>query len=376
MLTESSVYRYANLAVHPTESQLLVGVIEDHTNDTPQTIVNSICIIDTAKSSISITVSGADFYSSPVFTPDGSKLAWISWDHPDMPWEGSELHVADVTLTDGAIALSNIHRVAGEKTNISVSYPSWISNDTLVFTSDKSGFVNPWIYSTSSKSASAVFTSPIDEDFGDPAWRFADYPYAPLSPTSSQLLFFAYRGGRTILYLVDTSKKGSPKNIDCPFVTIRNMSPAGEGKVVFFGQTSAGPGAIILVSISDDGQPTFTTLKSTELPGSILFPPELISKPQPITLHPKPSNLPLHIVFYPPTNPSYTPVKDEKPPCVISVHGGPTGVSKQAMTWTVQYYTSRGWAWVDVNYGGSSGFGREYMCVSFIFTSLGRLLKS
>lgn len=116
--------------------------MEDHTTETPAQVVNTICVIDTAKQSVTTLVSGADFYASPCFSPDGKHFAYQQWFHPDMPWYGAEIHVADCEVVDGLIRLTNGRHVAGKKRDISASYPLWASNDTLLFTSDESGFQN------------------------------------------------------------------------------------------------------------------------------------------------------------------------------------------------------------------------------------------
>lgn len=274
--------------------------------------------------------------------------------------------MADVDTTGKAtITLANITHVAGHAMTVGVAYPLWTSNTNLLFTSDKSGFSNPWVYLTVTRLASPVLAEAIQEDFGDPAWQFGTYPYAPSrsSNTSNNLVSLAYRDGRSVLYILNVDK-GSATVVASPFVSIRDVCYAGYGKVVFLGNKSTGAGEITLLSIpKENQQPNLTTLKSTEIPGSIKFPDELMSKPLPITLRIGPSNSPLYVVYYAPKNLSYTgsSIEGEKPPCVVNAHGGPTSMTKQDMSWTTQYYTSRGWAWLDVNYGGSSGFGREYM---------------
>ncbi|KAG8220632.1 hypothetical protein J3R82DRAFT_2897 [Butyriboletus roseoflavus] len=137
--------RYANFAVHPKETHLLVTIREDYTNateETQQNVVNTLCIVDTKKATVGILTHDADFYASPVFDPSGTKIAWQEWYLLDMPWEGGIVYVADVVTSDGAIGISNHVLVAGEKKKVSATFPAWINDTTLLYTSDGDHAVN------------------------------------------------------------------------------------------------------------------------------------------------------------------------------------------------------------------------------------------
>ncbi|KAF8803248.1 alpha/beta-hydrolase [Phlegmacium glaucopus] len=344
---EGKPYRYACLEPHPKKPHLLVSILEDHTIDNPSDVVTTLVVINTVTKSVHPLVSGADFYALPRFSPDGSHITWQQWHHPDMPWEGGEVYIADVIADDDTLSVKDQIHVAGVRGKVSACYPSWRNNDNLIFTTDESGYVNPWKY-TNGK-ASPVFPKPIAEDFGAPSWSLGNSFYALIDKEGKFGLFGAIKNGCDVLYL--------PKLIENPFVvidSIRTVSLERE-QVVFRGQKTDERAAILRCSLSSLIKEEFARYH---------YPRDIISQPQPITLKVPPNDSPLHVVYYPPYNPKYSGsnnnIEGERPPCVVNIHGGPTGLTEQGLNWETQYYTSRGWGWLDVNYGGSSGYGRKY----------------
>ncbi|KAH6892786.1 alpha/beta-hydrolase [Coprinopsis sp. MPI-PUGE-AT-0042] len=376
-------YRYANLALHPTHPSLMVSILEDHTNDTPSTVVTSLCLINTTtKTLLSTSLLSAtfvDFYALPRFSPDGKKLAWMQWNHPDMPWNGAEIHIADVSLigsgSDVSLEVKNPKRIAGEKSKISACYPLWASPTLLLFTSDESGFVNPWVYDAAQDKSTPLFAKPINEDFAKPMWSLGEsnFAFVDLEGGAQAVVFTAIREGRDVVYFGNLE---GPNHVggghaslleNFPLVTTSSVRAAGNGKVVLLGGSGDEKTAIYQLSVRKNGDQfqgelSKVPLPSAEADGGVKLPKEMVSPARPITLDLKEDG-PLHVVFYPPHNPDYSgsSVKDEKPPCVVNVHGGPTSYVSQALDWRKQYFTSRGWAWVDVNYRGSSGYGRDYI---------------
>ncbi|KAJ7824403.1 hypothetical protein B0H14DRAFT_3728744 [Mycena olivaceomarginata] len=143
----SPSHPFANLDVYPLDPTILVGVFEDSTgSSSPATVVNSLCFINVSTKTVSPLDSDASFYSTPKFSADGKRLVWVEWDLPEMPWNGTEIWVADVVPTSGSFELKTPGTSAGEHGKISVTYPTWTSNDTILFTCDASGFENPWSY--------------------------------------------------------------------------------------------------------------------------------------------------------------------------------------------------------------------------------------
>ncbi|KAF9221074.1 alpha/beta-hydrolase [Gyrodon lividus] len=358
---DNQAYRYANFAVHPINKHLLVSILEDHTVDTPQTVVTTLCVVNTQLKAVFPFVVGADFYSTPVLNSAGTKIAWQEWYHPDMPWEGSLLYVADVLVQSDTLIVINKTHVAGKKLDVSIGYPIWVDNSRLLYTSDASeGFQNPFIYSTITGKATLAFDKPVHEDFCRPAWSLGTYPYAILEG-GNYAAFAAFRNGRHVLYIVDLTKSSAaPVEVtDFPFVVAVPLRAISSRTFTFVGLKSDGPGGVIRCTLSGASfAPGYVVLKSS--PPS-LGKEDYISPPLPKTLIR--SGEPLHVVYYAPKNPNYagSSILDEKPPCLVTVHGGPTSIMLQDISWTKMYFTSRGYACLDVNYGGSSGYGRKYI---------------
>ncbi|KAJ7262717.1 alpha/beta-hydrolase [Mycena haematopus] len=354
---ESKVLRFANFDVHPKYSHLLVSVLEDHSDSSsPTSVINTLCIINTKSQSLTPLVSGADFYASPKFSPDGTRIVWQQWFLPDMPWQGAEILVADVSVEKDQLEIKNTVHIAGQKTTHSVSYPAWATNSTLIFTSDKSGYQNPWKYQFE---ANPVFSEPLNQDFGEPAWVLDRSPFAILED-GKRALFSAFHDGRSVLYVVDIAN-GTRQSVDNPYVGIQSMQCAGASKVVFIGERVDAAPELVICTVNPDSSALFSAVsKPSAGPG---LPSGMISVAQPMTLKAAPDGRPIHILYYPPTNPEYSgrSVPGEKPPCVLYAHGGPTSFTGQALDMMTQYYTSRGWAWLNVNFGGSSGYGRAYI---------------
>jgi dipeptidyl aminopeptidase/acylaminoacyl peptidase len=269
-----------------------------------------------------------------------------------MEWTGGQVKVAEVVIdpTGTVVSLKNEVHIAGKKTEISAGYPSWISDDVVIFTSDISGYQNPWKYVLSTGTASPIFAEPIKEDFSEPGWILGWAFYAHVG--GNFVVFSSLRNGRSQLYLVDVSS-GSKTELDTPYTHIGNMrtlsTTSASGSFIFLGSKVDEPESLVKCTISLSSAPStsFEALKSTA--ASFAIPKELVSKPAPMTFSlPGPNGEePLYAIYYPPHNPEYegSSIEGEKPPCVVNSHGGPTGASLQVLTSEIQYFTSRGWAW-------------------------------
>jgi hypothetical protein len=278
-------------------------------------------------------------------------------------------------------------RVAGHPSAISAVQPTWFNTNTLVFSCDISGYHNPWVATikndgetTYTVQSRAVFAEPVAFDFADPSWWLGGSNIAVLDDANA--LFAASEDGRTVLYVV--SMDGTRSKVECPFVHISRIRRLRHRTVVFLGgSVDKGP-ALILCSLTDPTDaftPTYTPLG--EVSASPLS-DSLISLPVPMSLlipaQQSPELLPLHLVYHPPKNPLYRGLPDERPPAVVNVHGGPTFVERQNLNLEKQFFTSRGWFWwapylvasvrtltiyrIDVNYSGSSNYGRQYAFVT------------
>ncbi|KAG9044718.1 hypothetical protein FS837_007660 [Tulasnella sp. UAMH 9824] len=356
-------HRFGDLNIHPSDSHLVLSTLEDHTKPAPEDVVNTLVIINTQTQSLTAIAQGADFYSTGRFSPDGTKVSWIQWHHPDMPWEGSELVVADFDAS--SVSVSNPSVIAGKPGDESINEAFWASNKTLVYLSDKSGFYNPWKYDVGSRSSSPILPKPAEKDYAEPAWLLGASRWTALDENT--LLVSPTTNGDASLGLLRIDS-GEFTEIKSPYVNLGAVHGVTSSSAVFVGVTDDTPAALIKVTLPNTVSPAsgsidnavFETLKETSSAASTIS-RGLFPKHQSIALEIPGSGAPLHVMYFPPTNPDYAGGKDgELPPCVMNIHGGPTSRVAPGLSWTATYFTSRGWAWVDVNYGGSSGYGRDY----------------
>ena len=347
-MTENTNHRFADFTVLPSHPHLLVAILEDHTHPAPSEVETSLVVINTSTKAVSTVVFGADFYSSPRFSPDGKHAVWLQWYHPNMPWEGAEIFVAKVKVSAGGQSFEFVERtlVGGVRGQVSVAYPFWVSNETVLFTSDISGYHNPWSYSTLTGKSVPVLPTPVEKEFSLPAWLLGESYGAVLDEKGEEVVYSVMQDGRAVLYHLSLGS-GKMVEIESPYVEISSVcSIPKAGKILLIGGQSTGPPDIVSLSLGSLNTPSLEIIKSTSTPATSSFPPGIISVAQSITIKVPPNGDPVHLNFYPPTNPEYSGGEDgEKPPCIFGVHGGPTGMSNQVLSWSKQYFTSRGWGW-------------------------------
>ncbi|KAF9010826.1 alpha/beta-hydrolase [Cyathus striatus] len=353
-ITSNSVYRFADFDVHPKNPNLVVCILEDHTHDTPLTIKTSLAVFDTSfespTDSVTTLVSGADFYSNPRFNEDGTLIAWCQWDHPDMPWDGSHIYVAAASLAGNTVSLipkTSTH-ICGTPGQIAAIQPTWFANCTLVYTSDESGYQNPCIADIQvAKDAPLVISqkSLLKDNI----------------PKILQILLGS-KDGRHVLYVIHLD--GSIREVDTPHVHITRLQRISQRKVVFIGSKTDAPKELTICNFDETYKPTFSSIGASAPVKYISD----ISLPQPVTFMVERSpngvkdtnKTPAHILLFPPHNSRFQGPENEKPCAIINVHGGPTSVENQSLIMQKQFFTSRGWMWIDVNYAGSSNYGRSY----------------
>ena len=339
-----------------THPHLLVAILEDHTHPAPSEVETSLVLINTSTSTVSPVVSGADFYASPRFSPDGKYGVWQEWYHPYMPWEGAEIYVAEVTVSSDGESFEFGERklVGGVRGQVSAAYPFWASNQTILFTSDISGYQNPWSYSTLTGESVPVLPGPVEMEFSLPAWFLGESYGAVLDERGEEVIYSVMQDGQAVLCVVYLST-GRMLEIESPYVDIVSVRsiPKLRG-VVFLGAQSSGPAQIVSIppgplgiqTLGPPDIPSFKIIKSIPSLATSLLSPGLISVAHPIAMNVPPNGDPIYLNFYPPTNPDYDGGDGkEKPPCVVGAHVGPTMMSNRALNWTIQYFTSRGWAW-------------------------------
>lgn len=338
-VTPETELRYADGFVDRLRNRIIC-VREDHTVAEREP-TNTIVSIELSGGEQTILVSGNDFYSSPRLSPDGSRLAWIQWNHPNMPWDGSELWVADIQADGSPV---NKTLVAGGVRE-SIFQPEWSPDGRLHFVSDRSGWWNLYrwregeIESLCEKAA----------EFGLPQWVFGMSTYGFVS--ARQVACTYIENGFSRLALLDTETKRL-KTIETPFTLIEGIRAAA-GKVVFIAGSPAEPTCIVSFN------PETSRFEKLCSSSDATIDPGYISVPQAVEF-PTADNLTAHGFFYPPQNLDFAATEGEKPPLLVMIHGGPTAATSPTLRLGIQYWTSKGIAVLDVNYGGSTGYGRAY----------------
>ena len=334
--------RYADAAVDRQRGRMIV-VREDHTTGAAQA-VNTLVAIDLERGgSGEVLVSGNDFYASPCISPNCDKFAWLTWNHPNMPWDGTELWVAELQ-PDGTLA--DAHLLAGGLRE-SIFQPCWSPQGDLYFVSDRTGFWN--IYCWEAGTSKIVALHPMDAEFGLPQWIFGLSTYAFAGPNVLVCSYLIDGVAHLALLDVDTL---AFQPLDFPYVSVDAVVAApGEAFLIAASATS---GAALLRLDLASKQVEFLRRAS-----DIALDPAYVSAAQPIAF-PTEAGLTAHGFYYPPVNPEFGPPPGELPPLIVMSHGGPTAATSAGFRVSIQYWTTRGFAVLDVNYGGSTGYGREY----------------
>lgn len=343
-ITPEGKLRYADMVVDTGRGRLIC-VREDHAESDLQPVntLVSVTLSGDAEGG-RVLVSGNDFYSTPRLSPDGSRLAWLTWNHPNMPWDGTELWVGDIA-EDGGIA--NTRRVAGGLKE-SIFQPEWSPDGRLYFASDRTGWWN--LYRLSSlDGGEGEALHPMAAEFGLPMWVFGMSTYAFASAETVLCLYTTK--GIWHLARLDTGS-GQLATIETPYTVFGGIC-ADARWAILLAASSTRPAALVLFEPSTN---RMVTLRRTT---EVMVDPGFVSVAEPIEF-PTEHGLTAHALFYPPRNRDYAGLDGEKPPLIVMSHGGPTSATGAGFNLSIQYWTSRGFAVVDVNYGGSTGYGRPY----------------
>jgi len=338
-ITPEGLFRYADPIVDRARGRLIC-VREDHTG--PGEAENTIVSIPLdGDGGVQILLRGSDFYSDPRLSPDGSRLAWLSWEHPNLPWDETSLWVGSVA-PDGSIA--SRERIAGEPGE-SVLQPRWSPDGVLHFVAERSGWWN--IYRRVDDRDEAV--APMAAEFADPQWLFRFSSYTVLR--DGAIVASGRHDGRDELFVIDpATRTGRP--VPLPYTEIDYVTSASDG-VVFVGSGPTEFRAIVRLDVRDGSWTVLRRSTSTALdPGDV-------STGQPIEF-PTTGGRTAHGIFYPPRNRNMAGPDGELPPLIVESHGGPTSAASTGLSIETQLFTSRGFAVLDVDYGGSTGYGREY----------------
>lgn len=329
--------RFADLQVDPRRGCVVCVVEAARPGREPE---NFLAQVSLATGRVERLAAGADFYAFPRLDGEGKRLAFLSWSHPAMPWDACELWLADLR-DDGSLATPE--RVAGGGGE-AIFQPAFSPEGRLHFVSDRSGFAN--LYRMEGDGTVQAI-APLDADFATPMWVFGLSTYAWLDDKTLACLY--QRHGSW--HLGRLAGDGGALQTLAPELTELGMLFATHGRAIFMGGSAARPTA--LYQLDDEGVRLFHDPEVQRIPSA------LIAHPQAITFASS-AEATAHGLYYPPTHPDFEPLAGEKPPLIVTSHGGPTGSASTALNPTLQFWTSRGFAVLDVNYRGSSGYGRDY----------------
>jgi len=338
MSVENMQHRFADFVLDAAKRRL-IAVREAHSDGAPYP-VNTICAVgfDGVET---VLVDGSDFYAAPRVSPDGRQLAWMCWENPRMPWQGTELWLADIGV-DGA--LENGRLIAGSADE-AICQPEWSPAGVLHFVSDRSGWWNLYAF----EGGVVTALCPFEAEFATPHWSFGGSMYG-----------FRANGDIVCTYIQNAISKlallphgaGALQTIDTPYQELRDLRIEGD-VVTLLGGAPTIPVELVRLDIAT-GQRTVLARSIETLPDAAY-----LSVAQAVS-YPSANGRTAHAFYYPPANPDFALADGELPPLMVIGHGGPTSMATSTLKLATPFWTSRGFAVLDVNYGGSSGFGRAY----------------
>ncbi len=340
-ITDEANTRFTDLVLDPGRRRL-IAVAERHQPGAhePENVLAAISLTAADVSgAVTTLVSGADFYASPRIAPDGTKLAWLSWNLPDMPWESATLFVADIERNG---ALGPARRIAGGEGS-AVFQPEWGGDGRLYFVSDASG----WGRLCTWDGNQVLEVAARDAELLRPQWVFRMQSYALLGDGTAAAAFI--EDGETKPGLVDLTT-GDIEPLRTGLRSVDALAPYAGG-VALIGASDVAAPAVVSVARAGEVRP----LRGPR--GNALSPAD-VSVGEMLKF--KGGDGALHALFYPPTSSKYVSLPDECPPMIVLVHGGPTGMADRGLKLKTQYWTSRGFAVCDLDYSGSAGYGRAY----------------
>ena len=334
-LTTPGAARYADFTVDAGHARLIC-VCEDHGGEgEPENFLASISFAGGAAR----LQGGHDFYAAPRLSPDGAQLAWICWDHPNMPWDGTELWLADIAH-DGA--LENACRIAGGPGE-SIFQPEWSPGGALHFVSDRTGWWN--LYRWTGAQGEAL--CPMQAEFGLPHWQFGMSTYG-FAGDDCIVAAHAVQGVWRLALLAG----GALRTLDLPFADVGGLRAAA-GRAVFIAAGATEPPAVVLLDTATGRHEILRRSTGFDIvPGHV-------SAAETVCF-PTTGGDTAHGFFYAPANAGFQGPEGARPPLIVKGHGGPTGQTTGGFGLNIQFWTSRGFAVLDVNYRGSTGFGAAY----------------
>ena len=339
-ITPAIDVRHADMLVDASRGRVF-AVREDHSTGAREA-VNTLVALDWNGGRETITVAaGNDFYSSPKLSPDRKRLAWLTWNHPNMPWDGTELWIGELDA-DGRT--TSARRFAGGPTE-SIYQPEWSPAGELYFVSDRSDWWN--IYRLRGEGDEPVCRRPAE--FASPQWAFGMSSYGFIGENEIACLYS--ESGGTKLGRIDTVR-GTLTQVELLYTSLSGIA-LNARRAALVASSPTLSARILVVNIDSGAQEVVKVSNPAHID------PGYFSVPQAIEF-PTEGGLKAHAFYYPPKNKDYEGPAGERPPLVVHSHGGPTSAVGSSFDLEYQYWTSRGFGIVDVNYGGSSGYGRAY----------------
>ncbi len=341
-LTPERQWRYADM-IHDAPRNRLIAIHEDHE---PEVVakhgewVNDLVAIDLDSGEVTVLAEGVDFYAAPRLSPDGSTLVWLEWHHPNMPWDGTELRMASVNA-DGS--LGEARTIAGSRRDW-ISQPQWSPEGVLHFAAEPTGWMNLYRY----VDGRAEQLTDLEAEVVGPDWQFGYKTYEFLP--GGEIVIAARSGGRD--QLLRRAADGTLSTIDVPqFTEISSVSWIGETLLI----RAAGPALpAVAGELTLDGEVNVLRSAAPSVPEAAD-----VSFSRHIEF-PTTGGRTAYGNFFAPTNPSFRAPEGELPPLIVTSHGGPTSNAFSGLQTGIQLFTSRGYAVLDVDYGGSTGYGRAY----------------
>jgi dipeptidyl aminopeptidase/acylaminoacyl peptidase len=358
-LTSQKSCRYADLEFDALHKRILC-VQEIHTKDCEA--VNQIIAIDITTKATTVIASGCDFYSNPRLSPDQQQLCWLSWNHPSMPWDNTECWIADI---DYQGKLTHPTHIAGgtssQAQGESIFQPQWHKNGNLFFVSDRNNWWNLYCYQqTGHKQGRITSITNLEAEFATPQWVFGMSCYGFLS--EEEVLATCTQNGRWRLVHINLLTLElsfiEPTSDASPWTDISSITCNGNGSAALLAASATQASSLNTMSfISNKLEHQNIACYSSQ--NNLLI--EDISQPTSITFNTgKQKNDQAYGFYYPPQNARFEGEADTQPPVIVLCHGGPTGATDTGLNLKIQYWTSRGFAVADINYRGSTGYGRQY----------------